>query len=412
LAVNPVGGLVVDEDKTELTTDELIVAEAIRGFLRRDCLVALSDGAGAPIGIGRALAHAARQVGGIRLLLGWSFERPVPMDNDAFTDVRVMLGGYALRSAFRSPFVRYLPLRMSNIPAAMRSALKADVLIAGVRPTPGGLGFATEVAWMRSVVDSGARVLGEVNHGLSACSADPAIPAHQVTVIGEINRPPIAVASHRPTDLIQQVGAQVAALVTPGSVIQYGPGSVGSASLAALEVPVHVHSGIVTDAVVGLDRRGLLLGDPVASYVAGSPELYQWAEGRAITLRTEEINDFTRLRSRPLFAINTALEVDLSGQVNVEGFGTDTVGSVGGHPDFAAVAARQEDGLSIVAVPTMRGSHRTLVERLSCPASTIRSDIDVIVTEHGVADLRGLDDSERAASLIEIWGSAPATNQQ
>jgi acyl-CoA hydrolase len=81
------------------------------------------------------------------------------------------------------------------------------------------------------------------------------------------------------------------------------------------------------------------------------------------------------------------------------------VAGIGGQPDYAAAAARSVGGLSIVAVPTQRGLHRTLVERLGAPASTPGHDVDVVVTELGVADLRGLTRSERRAAIAAVWES-------
>jgi acyl-CoA hydrolase len=394
-------------DDLELTAQELRAANAMLPFLRRDSLVVIADGAGSPVGLGRALAHAAKQVGGVRLVVGWSFQAPVPVESDAFTDIRVLVGGYGLREAIRQPNVHYVPVRLSSIPALLHTALKPDVLIAGVRPVDGGVGFGTEVSWMRAAVDLGIPVLAEVNHGLPASANDGRLPADQVTVISEVDRPPLGITAAPATDDVQKIAERIASLVTPGSVVQYGPGGIGDAAIRGLQVPVRVHSGIVTDAVQDLDQRGLLLDDPVTAYVVGTPTLYDWADGRPMARRVEQTHDLGYLSDLPLFAINTALEIDLTGQVNVEGFGANVVGAVGGHPDFAAGGSRAIDGLSIAALPTWRGRHRTLVSHLAAPASTARCDIDVVVTEHGIADLRGLDDVERRQALISLWDYDP-----
>ncbi|MET8354224.1 MULTISPECIES: acetyl-CoA hydrolase/transferase C-terminal domain-containing protein [unclassified Micromonospora] len=386
----------------ELTPDEARVAARIAEFLTPGCRVAIADGAGAPVGLGRPLAYAARQVGGVRLLLGWSFTLPVPEDPVAFPEVRTLLGGYALRRAFGGG-VRYLPVRLSAVPALFASAWRPDVLLAGLRPTPGGLGFGSEVAWMRAAVDAGAHVLAEVNHALPAASREPALPAGRVTIVSEVERPPLELLRPRVDDVSDAAGRHVAALVRPGSAVQFGPGTIGDATLRALDVPVRIDSGIVGDAVLDLDRRGLLEGVPLATYVAGTAAAYRWADGRAITARLEHTHDLTRLSRQPLVAVNTALELDLVGQVNVEGFGGDVVAGVGGHPDYAVAAARAIRGLSVVALPTRRGGHRTLVDRLSAPTSTARSDVDVVVTEHGSVDLRGRTDAERTAALRRLW---------
>jgi len=390
-----------------LTTEELATARRIEPFLRRDCLVAIADGAGLPLGLGRALAHAAANVGGVRLVVGWSFEAPVPVDDPAFTDVRVLVGGYGLNRATELPNVHYVPVRLSSIPALLHTALRPDLLLAGVRPVEGGVGFGTEISWMRSVVDLGVPVLVELNHGLPAASDDTALPTEQVTVVAETDRPPLVLDRPSAPDDAMAIAGHLAPYLAADSVLQYGPGIIGDAVVRGLSAPVRVHSGLVTDAVMDLDRRGLLVGDPVAAYVAGTQEFYDWADGRAIATRIERSHDLSYLADLPLVAVNTALEMDLTGQVNVEGFSDRVVAGVGGHPDFAVGAGRAVRGLSVAAVTTRRGRHRTLVNRLSAPASTARCDIDLVVTETGVADLRGLDDKERTQALVVLWDYDP-----
>jgi acyl-CoA hydrolase len=251
-------------------------------------------------------------------------------------------------------------------------------------------------------VDAGATVLAEVNHGLPAAAREPAL--RDVTEVAETRRAPVPLKQPAVDAVSQAIGKHVAALVPVGASVQFGPGGVGDAALRALEVPVRVDSGIVGDAVLDLAARGLLDGIPLATYLAGTAEVYDWADGRPILARIEHTHDPSRLAAQPLIAVNTALEVDHTGAVNVEGFAGDVVAGVGGHPDFAGAAVRSLTGLSVVALPTVRGGRRTLVERLAAPASTSRSDVDVVVTELGIADLRGLDDRERAASLRTIWG--------
>lgn len=395
------------EGDPPLSADEFETARRIREFLRRDCLVAIADGAGLPIGLGRALARAAADVGGVRLVIGWSFEAPVAVDSPAFTDIRILVGGYGLRQATRQPHVHYVPARLSSIPALLHTALRPDVLLAGVRPVEGGVGFGTEVSWMRAVVDLGIPILAELNHGLPAAASCGPLPTDQVTVVAEVDRPPLVLDEPKRSTEADAIADHIAPYLTSESVVQYGPGVIGDAVIRGMKVPVRVHSGLVTDAVMDLERRGLLLGDPVAAYVAGTPPLYAWSDGRAIATRIERTHDLTYISDLPFFAINTALEIDLTGQVNVEGFGDNVIAGVGGHPDFAVGGGRALHGMSIAAVTTRRGRHRTLVEELSAPASTARCDVDLVVTERGAADLRGLDDAERRGALIDLWDFDP-----
>jgi acyl-CoA hydrolase len=104
-------------------------------------------------------------------------------------------------------------------------------------------------------------------------------------------------------------------------------------------------------------------------------------------------------------AVNTAIEVDLAGQVNVEGTPAAVVGGIGGHADYAAAGARSVGGLSVVAVSRAHRGRSTLVRTLSRPVSTPSQDVDVMVTERGAVDLRGLTRDERTAAILDLWGS-------
>jgi len=127
----------------------------------------------------------------------------------------------------------------------------------------------------------------------------------------------------------------------------------------------------------------------------------------------EYTHDLTRLSmSEPFVAVNTAIEIDEQGQVNVEGMPGAAVGGIGGHSDYAVAAARSAAGLSIVALPSTHRGRPTLVERLSAPVSTVGHDVDVVVTERGAADLRGLDRSERGAALRRLWSRAGLAREE
>lgn len=382
------------------------LAARLAGSLRPGTLVAIADGAGAPVGLGEALAEAAASVGGVRLLLGWCLAPPVPWDRDAFADVRTFMGGYGLRKAMQEGFVRYVPTRLAAVPALLAGPLRPDVVVASLAPTPNGPVYGSEIAWLPAATEAGAVIVAEVNHGLPAAAGRQG-PSDCVRVVAEADRPPIDVPTPVPDAGWGRIGASVASLVPDGAVLQLGPGTVGAAVAAALDRPVAVASGLLPDAVVDLDERGLLLGTPRAAYLAGTRRLYHWAHGRAVLCRLEESHDPARLGGvRPFVAVNTALQIDRTGQVNVEAVGGACLGSLGGHPDFALAGARSPGGLSIVALPTRHGNRPTLVDQLDAPVSTLRADVGVVVTERGMADLRGLSDAERTEALDDLW-SAP-----
>jgi acyl-CoA hydrolase len=382
-----------------LTGEERRIAGELADRLEPGCRVVVADGAGAPVGLLRPLTEAARAVGGVELVLGWYFGPRLDLPREAFPVVRTYLHGYGLA---RNDAVRYSPIRLGNLPALLAGPWRPDLLLLGLSGRHGGAAFGTEVSWLSAALEQAGAVVAEVNHRLPR-AASPVPGLDEVPVLHEVDRTPLQLPAARRSDEGERIGSHVAALIPPGACVQVGPGVVGDAVLRALTAPVRIRSGIVGDAVLGLRDRGLLVDDPATAYVAGSPELYDWADGRVLAHPVEVSHDVARLSALPLVAVNTALEIDLTGQLNVETVAGRNVAGVGGLPDFALAAARSPEGLSVVALPRTRGGRSTLVERLSVPASCARSDIDVVVTELGSCDLRGLDDTERARALQSLW---------
>ena len=272
-------------------------SEQIARHLRRGCRVAVADGSGAPVGLAAELTGAAAEVGGVELVLGWCFAAPADLDDQpAFQDIRAIMGGYALRRGIAAGRVHYVPARISAVPGLLAGRLRPDVLVAALRPgRRGGYAFGSEVSWMSAAIDAGATVLAEVNHALPEASAEDELPPERVVVVAETERPPHRTEPARLDDDARAIGARVAGLVPEGARIQFGPGKIGEAAVAALEVPVAVDSGVINDSVVDLAERGLLIGDPVATYLVGTQRLYDWADGRALLRRVEHTHDPSRL---------------------------------------------------------------------------------------------------------------------
>ena len=270
----------------------------------------------------------------------------------------------------------------------------------------GGFRFGSEMTWLPSAIDGGARVAVAVNRSLPIAGFGPMIPACSVVAATDTDQPPLVVDASEPTPEAREIGARVARLVPDDCRLQYAPGLIASAALDAIRSRVAVDTGILTDGVLALERRGLLLEEPTAAYLAGTGAVRVGRRSRSRSPGDVHARRRPPRRSaaRPFVAINTALQVDLSGQVNVESADGANVGGVGGQPDFAMAATSSPGGLSIIALPTTHGGQSTLVERLTAPASTARHDVEIVVTEHGVADLRGLDASERRSRTPACLG--------
>jgi acyl-CoA hydrolase len=383
---------------------------ALRDAVRPGMTVALGDGVGAlrclddGASVGAALSAAAREVGSVRLVLGWL---PAPIDGldaEAFADVVALMPGWGVREVLQSPKARFLPTRLAAIPALLADVLRPDVLLTRLVSRDGLLRFGTEVSWQRAVIDNGTRTLAVIDTSAPAADAESPLDPSDVEVLGTVGSGPARVPEREPEPIHDALADAVLQILPEAARIQYGPGQLGTALLRRAQVPLHIDTGLLTDAVVDLDRRGLLAGTPSATYLLGSDSLYDWADGRQILHGLDYTHDLTRLsRGAPLVALNTAIEIDQYGQINVEGLGDKIIGGIGGHPDYCAAARMSSGGLSIIAVPTKVNGRSPLVEQLSRPASTPAHDVDLIVTESGHVDLRAADWSQRRALIAELF---------
>ncbi|MHC1562789.1 acetyl-CoA hydrolase/transferase C-terminal domain-containing protein [Actinomycetospora sp. C-140] len=385
----------------------------LAGLVRPGARIALADGCGSPRAAYPLLSALARERGDLRLVTGWLPGPADGLDLAAFADARTVMPGWGLRKAAEAGHVHAVPARLSAVPALVAGPLRPDVLVVAAAPGPVGPVLGAEVSWIRAVVDLGVPLAVVLDPALPRAAAGPPLPDEQVFVLGEQSEGPHAPAPPpAPSPEHEAIGRHVAGLLTDGVRLQWAPGQLGEAVVGAVRaagIRVHADSGLLGDGVVALDEAGLLLSDPVATYLVGSPALYAWADARGraghpVVHRIEHTHEPSRLAADPpLVSVNTAVEIDLDGQVNVEGTATALVGGIGGHPDYAAAAARSARGLSVIALASQHRGRPTRVERLARPVTTAAHDVDVVVTEHGHADLRGLDRDERRRALDGLF---------
>jgi acyl-CoA hydrolase len=227
----------------------------------------------------------------------------------------------------------------------------------------------------------------------------------------------------RPPDAVERAVAEtVARLVPDRATLQLGIGGIPDALPGALRDKrgLGLHCGIIGDGAVDLVEAGIVdnrhkeidPGMTVAMMLVGTERLYRWADRnpRLSVRRPSYTHDAATLAQlRRLIAINSAIEIDLTGQVNAETVDGRHLGFVGGQVDYARAALRAPEGRSILALPstTRDGKRSRIVARLADGVvTTARSDADTVVTEHGIAELAGLTVAERARALIAI--AAPA----
>ena len=373
-----------------------------------------------PLTLTRALMAQRQAVQHLRprLLLGIPSSDTVrPEHGDAF-DFISYCGTGANRALAKAGLLDVLPVPYSQIPALLRGGpLKVDVVLVQVSPADAhghhSLGLGNDL--LVAALDVARVVIAEVNEAVPWTHGVRTLHAHQISLCVPAQCAPLVAVPEAPSPTDLAIARRVAALIGDGATLQMGLGGTADATLQLLtdRRDLGIHSGLVGDGLVALAESGALTnarktidrGVSIAGLLVGSARLQRHAHRNpALQLRgSEYTHGADVLRQIDHFvALNAAIEIDLSGQINAEVAGGQYVGAVGGAPDFLRAAHLSRGGLPIVALPATAGARSRIVARLSGPVSTPRCDAGLIVTEFGVADLRGLTINQRRRRLLDI----------
>lgn len=307
-----------------------------------------------------------------------------------------------------------LPVSYHGFVRMIGHSLQFDTVVVHVSPPDEGgmcsLGCAVE--FIPRLLTASRRVLAIVNDRVPSMPGSVSLPFDRFEAWCEADDELRSYASGSPDALSNRIAEHVAGLITDNVTLQIGIGKVPTALLHCLtdRRGLRLHSGIVTEAVVALvEARALASDSPSLSCaLLGGSDFYKWLSSASnILVRgCEETHDPARLnRLDRLVAVNSGLEVDLLGQANLEQIRGRSLSAPGGAPDFAHAASQSKNGLSVIALPATGpdGSSRIVAQLSSgAPVTLPRHCIDVVVTEHGRADLRGLVTEARGEALISI----------
>ena len=344
------------------------------------------------------------------VLLGWTVEELPWLATMPPGRVTSTMAAPRLAQAMAAGVVRVRSTAISAMPRLLAGELRPDVAVVAGRQAGTGFVFGPSVGWAHAAARFARRgVVVDVRPGLPAYDAPP-IPGEILAVVEGPAVTPSGPGRAATADETA-IGATVADLVPPGATLELGFGTVCDAVAVALSVGVRIRSGMVTDALVRLHRRQLLLDRAEATFAWGGDDLAALSAAERLRLvPSDESHDIDRLaRFEQFTAVNSALEVGLDGAVNVEILGGRPVSGIGGHADFCAAATRSEGGLSIIALTATRRGRSAIVPTVE-KVSTAPADVHLVVTEHGVADLRGVNAAERRRRLIGV--AAPQFRNQ
>ena len=397
----------------EIAADALDLEEYIRPGDR----IVIGQGGAEALTLSEILVRQRAALGRVRLFLGPAFAgsfRPEHADHLAFTGYAASGGNQALA---RAGLLDIMPIHYSELPALFSaSEPHAEVVLLQLSPEGRWLGMANDYQ-----IDAARRarvVIAEMNERVPATFGSELPEDIQIDVVIRSAREP-AIMRSSPLGVAEAAIAQlVASLVPDGATLELGIGALPDAILGALigHRDLGLHSGMLGDGVVTLAEAGALTntrkpidaGISIGGLLFGTRRLFDFADRNpALRLMPPAYTHGHQvLRQLPQFiAINSAVEADLTGQVNGESLGGGYVGAIGGQVDFMRGAIAAASGRSIIALPaTAKGGavSRIVAKIADGIVTSLRSDMDVIVTEYGIAELRHRSLAERARRMMAI----------
>ncbi|HNE24240.1 MAG: 4-hydroxybutyrate CoA-transferase [Leptospirales bacterium] len=333
----------------------------------------------------------------------------------------VFFVGGNIREAVQNHRADYVPVFLSEIPALFRKKiLPIDVAMIHVSPPDNhgycSLGVSVDIA--RAAVQCAGKIIAQVNPAMPRTHGESMVHVSQIHALIDANDALPEVAPTEPDEIELAIGKHVAGLVEDGATLQMGIGAIPNAVLSCLtgHKKLGIHTEMFSDGVIPLVEKGVITGEMkvkhpgkiVSGFVMGTRKLYDFIDDNPFVsmLDIAYVNDTAVIRRNPkVTAINSAIEVDLTGQICADSIGHRQFSGVGGQMDFVRGASLSEGGKPIIALPsqTSKGESR-LVSCLKPGAGvvTTRAHVHYVITEFGVADLYGKNLRQRARALIGI----------
>ncbi|NWG19397.1 MAG: acetyl-CoA hydrolase/transferase family protein [Chloroflexi bacterium] len=402
---------------------EMTAEEAVQLIESRH-RVYIGGGCGVPSPLLEALVARApelRDVEIIHMLTAGEDPTTAPEHSASFRHNALFIGGNT-RRAVNEGRADFTPIFLGEIPKLFRlGILPLDVAMIQVSP-PDRHGFCSlgvEVGCTLPAARTARIVIAEVNSRMPRTLGDSFIHMSRLSALVESDRPLLELPQGETNSVALAIGRHIAELIPDGATLQLGIGAIPDAVLANLHGKRHlgIHTELFSDGVIDLVEAGVIDGEMkaihqgkvVAGFILGSQRCFDWVHNNAMVEMhpTDYINDpFVIAQHRHMVAVNSALQVDLTGQVCADSIGSRLYSGVGGQLDFIRGASRSEGGLPIIAISSTArdGTISRIVPMLDPGAGVVtgRYDVHYIITEYGVADLYGHTLAQRVRSLINI----------
>lgn len=329
-------------------------------------------------------------------------------------------GGFG-RKAVNRGLCDVMPAYYRDIPRLFREVVKPDVFIAAVSPMDkhGYFSAGCDASITPAFLHTAKEIYLEVNPQMPRCLTGPQIHIRQVTALWENDHPLPCLPTTAIDETSAKIGQYIADEIPNGATLQLGIGSIPDAVGMALKDKQHlgIHTEMFTDSMVALldcgaadnTAKPIHTGRTVATFAAGSQHMYDFIDDNPAfeLLPVDYVNDPAVIAQHPNFiSVNAALEVDFYGQVCAESLGTYHISGTGGQTDYVRGAVMSKGGKSFIAFEsTAKGGTVSRITATLTPGacvSTSKNDVDNVVTEYGIARLRGRSLSQRAKALIAI----------
>ncbi len=381
-------------------------------------------GAGVPVELTKGLARRAQSLRGVEITHILTFA-PAPYVAPEFEQnfrVNALFIGHNVRRAVQEGRADFTPVFLSEIPRLFTEGhLPLDFALISVTPPDehGFCSYGVEVGTTKPAAESANRIIAEVNPRMPRTLGDSFIHVSRLHTIVEVDYPLPEAPQGGSSEEHLHVGSHIAELIPDGATLQMGIGSIPDAVLKNLTShrDLGIHTELFSDGIIDMVEAGIITcarknfhpGKIVAGFLFGSQRLYDFVHNNPlIELHpTDYVNDpFNIAQNDKMVAINSALQVDLTGQVCADSIGPKFYSGVGGQLDFIRGAARSKGGVPIVAFQSTAkdGAISRIVPMLTEGAGvvTTRNDVHYVVSEFGVASLYGKTVRQRAQELIRI----------
>lgn len=346
---------------------------------------------------------------GARLFLGSSYSGILKPEHADHLQLASYCGSGTNRALAEAGVLDIYPAPYSQLGNLIRGGrIKADVVLLQVSPpnSRGEYSLGLGVEYLAPALQAARAVVAEVNDQVPWTHTQPLLRRADFDLVLESSRPPVPMPAPPLREADLKIAQHAAEFIPDGAILECGIGVLPNAVLGALGArrSLGYHSGLVGDGVVDLVRRGAMGGAIVGGALMGTRPLFDWArENPALRLYSSDYTHGAAVLGKleRFVAINSAVEVDLTGQVNGEVARGIYIGAVGGALDFVRAANQSPGGVALTLLHASR-----IVEKLSGPVATPRSEAGVVVTERGAADLRGCTLRERERRLRAISGNS------